>query len=105
MENNKEFTGIKIEDMDYIKNYSYFNTLLTITTFLKNRKNVKLEYSDSFYKMLGSKDAIDFLTNNISFEDFKKESNGTMYTFLKKSKDILLYKPIPEINSVKLFKI
>ncbi|MBU4269455.1 DUF1343 domain-containing protein [Candidatus Dependentiae bacterium] len=105
MENNKEFTGIKIENMDYIKNYSYFNTLLTITTFLKNRKNVKLEYSDSFYKMLGSKDAIDFLTNNISFEDFKKESTGTMYTFLRKSKDILLYKPNPEINSVKLLKI
>ena len=101
---NKQLKGIKINFKSDLTKFSYFNSMLTLVRFFNNRKNIKLEYSDSFDKMLGSSDTKDFFRNKISFEELKNNVENSLKDFYSKSKKILLYKPCPSINDIKIIK-
>lgn len=103
-ESKKNLVGVKIDAQKNIKSFSTFNSMLTLARFFKNRKNVKLGYSDSFDKMLGSTDTKEFLNNKISFEELKNNMHKSVNNFYYKSKRVLLYKPCPLINDVKIIK-
>lgn len=103
--NKVEFVGLKINNIQNTSKFSYFNPIITIANFLKNRKNIKLKYSDSFNKMLASKEATDFLNNDINLNDFKAKTRRTLQDFYAKTKGLMLYKPYPEINNIKIIKI
>lgn len=105
IKNNIELSGVKINKINDLNNFSYFNSMLTVATFLKNRKNIKLNYSDSFDKILASKETKDFLTDNINFEAFRNQTEKSLQKFYTKSKGLMLYKPYPEINNIKILKI
>jgi hypothetical protein len=102
---NQYFKGVKIKPNNGIKNFSIFNSALTIARFFKNRKNLKLSYSDSFDKILGTQSAKEFLSNKISFEKLKNETEGSLQDFYTKSKRVLLYKPCPLITDIKLIRL
>lgn len=101
---NKYFKGIRLSIKSNLNKFSSFNAMLTLTRFLKNRKNIKLGYSDSFDKMLGSSDTKEFLNNKISFEELRNNTKNSLNDFYSKSKKILLYKPCPLINDIKIIK-
>ncbi|KKP24173.1 MAG: hypothetical protein SZ59_C0002G0019 [candidate division TM6 bacterium GW2011_GWF2_28_16] len=105
IKNNIELSGVKINKIHDLNNFSYFNSMLTVATFLKNRKNIKLNYSDSFYKILASKETKDFLMDNINYETFRNKTEKSLQDFYVKSKSFMLYKPYPEINNIKILKI
>ena len=101
---NEHFNGIKINFKNDLKKFSSFNSMLTLVRFFNNRKNIKLEYSDSFDKMLGSSDTKDFFRNKMSFKELKNNVENSLKDFYFKSKKILLYKPCPLINDIKIIK-
>ena len=101
---NQYFKGIKLSIKSDLKKFSSFNAMLTLTRFFKNRKNLKLGYSDSFDKMLGSSDTKEFLRNKISFEELKNNTENSLNDFYSKSKKILLYRPRPLIRDIKIIK-
>ncbi|MFH1461407.1 MAG: exo-beta-N-acetylmuramidase NamZ domain-containing protein, partial [bacterium] len=103
-ESKKNLVGVKIDAQKEMKSFSTFNSMLTLARFFKNRKNIKLGYSDSFDKMLGSSDTKEFLNNKISFKELKNNTQRSVNNFYYKSKRVLLYKPCPLRNDVKIIK-
>ncbi|MBD3273166.1 DUF1343 domain-containing protein [Candidatus Dependentiae bacterium] len=96
--------GFCLSSRKNLKKFSSFNAMLTLARFFKNRKKIKFNYLDSFDKILGSDDAKKFLNNKISFEDLRVNIQRSLQDFYFKSKKILLYKPYPVVNDVKILK-
>ena len=102
--NQKQFKGIKIRVKKDINRFSAFNSFITLIRFLKNRKNIKLCYSEKLNTMLGSTDIKAFFQDLISFDDLKNKIDFNLAKFYSKSKNCFLYKPFPKINKVQLIK-
>lgn len=103
--NKTYFKGVKIKPNNEIKNFSIFNSALTVARFLKNRKSLKLRYSDYFDEMIGTQVTKDFLNDKIGFDKLKKETESSLKVFYNKSKKVFLYEPCPLINDVKLIRL
>ena len=103
--NNKIWLrGVKIRIKKNINQFSSFNSLLTLARFLKNRKNIKLSYSNMFDNMIGSTDIKEFLQNKISFEQLKSNTENNLNAFYLKAKEHFLYKPFPKIKKVEIIR-
>ena len=102
---NTMLNGLKITPENNLRKFSAFNAMLSLTRYLKNRKNLTLEYSDNLNTILGSSDIKDFFQNKITFEKFQNNTNNNLENFYSKTKNILLYKPSPQLNKINLLKI
>jgi uncharacterized protein YbbC (DUF1343 family) len=101
---NKNFKGVKLRVKKNINRFSAFNTILTISRFLKNRKNISLSFSKQFDKKLSDANVRYFLHNKITFDELKEKVESSLKKFYAKSKNCFLYKPFPQTKSVKIIK-
>ncbi|MCK4650620.1 DUF1343 domain-containing protein [Candidatus Babeliales bacterium] len=101
---NKNINGLKIGVKKNINKFSAFNSLLTIIRFLKNRKNIKISFSQMFDKKLGDNQTRYFLQNRLSFGELKDRIENNLKNFYSKTKDCFLYKPFPQIKKVKILR-
>ena len=93
----------------YLKNnvdaFSAFNALLTISRFLKNRKQIQLSFENKLDKELGLSDVREFLQDKITFRELKQKIEKSLISFYDKSKYCCLYKPLPRVVRPELAKI
>ena len=104
-ENSKAcFKGVRVKISRDINKFSAFSSMLTLARFLKNRKNVTLNYSVNFDDMLGSTLVRDFLQKRISFEELKSKVGKSLREFYSKAKSCFLYEPFPQPLKVKIIR-
>jgi hypothetical protein len=96
--------GISLSLEKEVTYFSGLNSLLTISRFLKNRKQFELAFGDQFDNEIGSPDVREFLQNVCSFEEMKKNLEKSLVVFFDKSKYCCLYKPLPRVISPELIK-
>jgi len=102
---NNQLKGVKIKLKKEIKDFSIYNSFLTISRFLNNRKNINLSFSGKFNELTDLYYTKEFLNGSISFEELKKETEKSLVKFYTKVKSCLLYYPYPKIIAVKLIRI
>jgi hypothetical protein len=91
--------GISLSLEKEVAYFSGLNSLLTISRFLKNRKQFELTFMDQFDSEIGSRDVREFLQDVCSFEEMKKNLEKSLVVFFDKSKYCCLYKPLPRVIS------
>jgi uncharacterized protein YbbC (DUF1343 family) len=101
---DKNFKGIKLRVNKSINKFSAFNTILTVSRFLKNRKNIQLSFSKQFDKKLSDASVRYFLKHKMTFDELKEKVESNLKHFYSKSKDCFLYKPFPQTKQVKIIK-
>lgn len=96
---------IKLSLKNDINNFSSFNSLLTISRFLKNRKQIKLSFEKDFDKLVGSDDVRRFLQGDIKFKTLKKNVEKSTKSFYDKSRNCCLYAPLPMVGNPEIVKV
>lgn len=99
-----KYNGIQFRIKKDINEFSAFNTFLTLTRFLKNRKNIQLSCTNSFDDIIGTDIVKKYLENRLSLEQLKKYTKEDLDKFYKKAKSAFLYRPFPEINDIEIIK-
>lgn len=97
--------GVKLALKNNVNNFSAFNTVLTVSRFLKNRKQIKLLFKKDFDNALGSKLPRKFLEGRISFKTMKKQVEKSLQTFYDKSIHCCLYRPLPVVVMPEIIKV
>ena len=97
--------GVKVSLKNDYNNFSAFNMLLTITRFLKNRKQITLSFEETFDRHVGSPAVRNYFQGIISFNQLQKEVEKSLQLFYDKSMRCCLYRPLPTIVHPKIVKI
>lgn len=82
-----------------INNFSAFNTLLSVLDFFK-RSGVKLTFSKTFDKVLGTNKVREFVLGNIDRQALEQEINGSLQQFYKQAVSAFIYRPLPKVVGV-----
>jgi len=101
---NGMLRGVKLCIKSDINKVSFFNSLLTIARFLKNRKQIKLSFKDQIDDIFGSNSVRRFLEQKISFDVLKDGVVKSISAFYDKSKGCCIYKPFPVVVKPELVR-
>lgn len=97
--------GVKLSLKKDISRFSGFNSLLTISRFLKNRKQLSFAVKDKFDEKLGTSEAREFLQGHFTFDDLKERVSKSLAEYYDKSKYCCLYKPLPRVIDPEIVKV
>lgn len=97
------YKGIRLHAIKNLNVFSSFNSFLTISKFLLNRKQITLKFLPEFDTLTGSSDTRNYLLGFMTFEKLKKQVEDSMSRYFEKSKHLFLYTPHPKIYQICLF--
>lgn len=92
------YSGLRLHIHD-INHFSSFKTLLSVLTFFKSNK-VKLQFSPSFDKAIGSGKVRLLMQDSISYAQLTEHMNNDLQSFFKKACGCFIYKPYPKMVHV-----
>lgn len=98
----EQLSGLKLSIKKDIFDFSIFNALMTISRFLKNRKQIQFSLKNQFDDEFGSCDVREFLQGYQAFDTFKESIEASLDDFYDKSKYCCLYKPLPRVVEPKI---
>lgn len=91
----QHYSGLQIRITD-INNFSAIGTLLSLLDFFK-KNGLKLTFSSSFDKALGTAKVRQFLAGKFERHVLEHEINSNLQRFFKQALNSFMYRPLPKI--------
>ena len=96
---NKRYEGLDFKVKD-INSFQSTNALISVLDFFK-KANIKLTFSGSFDKAMGTSNLRDYLEGSLEKRKLVEKINLDLKDFYKRAVSCFLYSPVPKIVEVR----